>query len=68
MQTERNWAGLGPLSLERISTTGSNVFCRKGIPGKNRAVVSSLAGGIAVYDENAVVWDLPEVHVYFFSH
>ncbi|KAJ7315313.1 hypothetical protein DFH08DRAFT_421014 [Mycena albidolilacea] len=63
MQTERNWAGLGPSSLERISTTGSNVFCRKGIPGKNRAVVSSLAGGIAVYDENVIVWGLPESYL-----
>ncbi|KAJ7816492.1 hypothetical protein B0H14DRAFT_3743722 [Mycena olivaceomarginata] len=35
----------------------------KAFPGKNRAVVSSLAGGIAAYDENVVVWGLPESYL-----
>ncbi|KAJ6578092.1 hypothetical protein B0H19DRAFT_575492 [Mycena capillaripes] len=60
---ERNWAGLGSSSMDKISTTGNSVVYRKAIPGTDRAIVSSMSRGIAVYDENGTVWALPDYYI-----
>ncbi|KAJ7730758.1 hypothetical protein B0H16DRAFT_209666 [Mycena metata] len=60
---ERNWAGLGPSSIARISATGNQVFYRKEIPGTDRVIISSTTGGISVYDGTSVVWALPTGYV-----
>ncbi|KAJ7146804.1 hypothetical protein C8R44DRAFT_973427 [Mycena epipterygia] len=61
--TERNWAGLGPSSMTKVSSAADRICCRKSIPDSNFTIISSLNGGIAVYDKDTIVWALPEHYV-----
>ncbi|KAJ7177433.1 hypothetical protein C8R43DRAFT_974776, partial [Mycena crocata] len=59
LTVEKNWNGMGSSQRKKRVVLGDNVYYQRPIPDSEYTIVSSVFGGIAVFNGPKTIWALP---------
>ncbi|KAJ7167190.1 hypothetical protein C8R43DRAFT_984454 [Mycena crocata] len=59
LTVEKNWNGMGSSQMKKRVVPGDNVSYQRPIPDSEYTIVSSIFGGIAVFNGPKTIWALP---------